>query len=257
MARPQVPVTAVTDNRGSRRHTEDMSTLTAEMTVGEIAAQAPGSVRVLERLGIDYCCGGGVAFDQACRERHLDPAAVRAEIAAAGQTTPEETDWQAAPVGSLIDHILSTHHVFTKRELPRLNGMLEKILARHSARHGDVLLPLADIFRAMTEELEGHLMKEEMILFPLIRRLEAGGGGEFHCGSVQNPIRVMVMEHDSAGDALRRMRMLTGGYAAPEDACATFRAFYAGIEELEKDLHRHIHLENNILFPRAVEMEGR
>jgi regulator of cell morphogenesis and NO signaling len=142
-----------------------------------------------------------------------------------------------------------------KREIPRLDAMFEKVLAKHGEGHGEVLRPLAQTFHAMAEEIDGHLMKEEMILFPLIRSIESGQGSEFHCGSVRNPIRVMLMEHDSAGDALARMRQLTGGYSAPEGACATFRALYAGLAEMEQDLHQHIHLENNILFPRVMEKE--
>jgi regulator of cell morphogenesis and NO signaling len=136
---------------------------------------------------------------------------------------------------------------------------LEKILAKHSARHADVLLPLAGTFQAMKEELDAHLMKEEMVLFPLIRSLERTPGTEapqFHCGSVANPIRVMMAEHDSAGQALATMRGLTGAYTPPEDACNTFRAFYFGLEAIERDLHQHIHLENNILFPRALELQS-
>ena len=239
-----------------------MSTHSPEITVGELAARMPASARVFEQFGIDYCCGGGQAFDQVCRTRGLDPAALLAEIErqadpAAGAAP--QRDWQSAPLNLLIDHIVGTHHVYMKTELPRLDGMLEKILAKHSARHAAVLLPLAETFRAMKEELEGHLMKEEMILFPLIRSLEEGGGEtkEFPCGSVQNPIRVMAAEHDSAGQALGGMRRLTAGYTPPEDACNTFRAFYFGLDRMERDLHQHIHLENNILFPRAAALESR
>ncbi|MGA2195930.1 MAG: iron-sulfur cluster repair di-iron protein [Bryobacteraceae bacterium] len=239
-----------------------MSTLSPVITVGELAARMPRSAQVFEQFGIDYCCGGGQAFDQVCRARGLDPAAVLAEIErqadpAAGAAS--QSDWQSTPLTLLIDHIVGTHHAYMKTELPRLDGKLEKILAKHSARHGAVLLPLAETFRAMKEELEGHLLKEEMILFPLIRSLDEGGPAarEFHCGSVQNPIRVMVAEHDSAGQALGGMRQLTAGYTPPEDACNTFRAFYCGLEEMERDLHQHIHLENNILFPRAVDLESR
>jgi regulator of cell morphogenesis and NO signaling len=120
-----------------------------------------------------------------------------------------------------------------------------------------VLRPLAETFRPMRAGLEGHPMKEEMVLFPLIRQLESSGVDRaFHCGSVRHPVRAMVMEHDSAGEALARLRELTGGYTPPNDACNTFRAFYAELAELERDLHRHIHLENNILFPRAVKLEA-
>jgi regulator of cell morphogenesis and NO signaling len=237
-----------------------MSTLSQEITVGQLAARMPASARVFEQFGIDYCCGGGQALDQACRTRGLDPAAVLAEIERQPDPAPgaaPQPDWQAAPLNLLIDHIIGTHHVYMKTQLPRMDGMLEKILAKHSARHGAVLLPLAETFRAMKDELEGHLMKEETILFPLIRSLEENGsqGREFHCGSVRNPIRVMVAEHDSAGHALGDMRQLTAGYTPPEDACNTFRAFYFELERMERDLHQHIHLENNILFPRAVALE--
>ena len=230
------------------------------MTVGEIAARMPASVRVLEQLGIDFCCGGQAPFSEACQARSLDPAAVLEQIerSAAGATAAAP-DWQSAPLASLIDHILNTHHAYLKSELPRLEAMLEKILAKHSERHGDVLSALADTFRPMHEELDGHMMKEEHILFPLIRSLESAPGRDVrfsHCGSVQNPIRVMVMEHDSAGEALARMRDITSGYTPPEDACNTFRAFYYELAELERDLHQHIHLENNILFPRAIELEA-
>ncbi|HLK65071.1 MAG TPA: iron-sulfur cluster repair di-iron protein [Bryobacteraceae bacterium] len=229
-------------------------TISPDQTVGEIAAQFPASVRVLERYRIDFCCGGRVPFGEACHKAGADPAAVRDEIANAGVAGEDSTDWQSASLNSLIDHIVNTHHVYLKAELPRLEAMLVKILAKHGEAHGGVLVPLAQTFRPMKEELLSHLMKEEMILFPLMRSLAAGEEGTFHCGSIQNPIRVMLMEHDSAGDALGRLRALTSGFTAPDDACNTFRAFYYELAELESDLHRHIHLENNILFPRAVEL---
>jgi len=235
-----------------------MTTISTDITVGEIAASQPVSARVFEKYGIDFCCGGRLPLAEACQRQGLDPAVVLDEInsAAHSHDAAPETDWQAAPLGRLIGHILDTHHTYTKEQLPRLEAMLGKILDAHSARHGDTLVPVAATFRAMRQELDGHLMKEEAILFPLIRALESGDGpGHFHCGSVRNPIRVMVMEHDSAGGALARLRHLTSGYQPPADACNTFRAFYFELSALEADLHRHIHLENNILFPRAVALE--
>ncbi|MBZ5582880.1 MAG: iron-sulfur cluster repair di-iron protein [Acidobacteriia bacterium] len=230
------------------------------MTVGEIAAQSPASIRVFEKHRIDYCCGGGLAVGEACAARGLNAAEVLQEVdGAAGPAV--SADWRSAQLGSLIEHIVENHHGYLKAHLPRMASMLEKILAKHSERHGDTLRPLAATFRGLKEELEAHLMKEEMILFPLIRSMEAtqgaaGGPAAFHCGSVQNPIRVMLMEHDSAGEALARMRQLTSGYTPPEDACNTFRGFYFELAEMERDLHVHIHLENNILFPRAVALQG-
>jgi regulator of cell morphogenesis and NO signaling len=233
------------------------------LTVGQIAAQSPLSIRVFERHQIDFCCGGNQPLSQACVARGLDPAEILDEIDGEAGTAAEadgEIDWKTASLNSLIDHIISTHHVYMKTQLPRMGAMLEKIVAKHSDRYGEVL-QVAATFSAMREELEGHLMKEEMILFPLIRRMEeARRRGQAipasHCGSVQNPIRVMVMEHDSAGEGLGELRRLTNGYAPPEDACNTFRALYAEMAVLERDLHQHIHLENNILFPRAVELEA-
>jgi regulator of cell morphogenesis and NO signaling len=212
-------------------------------------------VRVFEKHRIDFCCGGRVPLSEACQKLGTDPALLLEEIERAGAAGENSTDWQSASLPSLIDHIVNTHHVYLKSELPRLEAMLEKILSKHAEKHGDVLRPLAATFGPMKDELESHLMKEEMILFPLVRSLVEGGNAPFHCGSVGNPIRVMLWEHDSAGTALARIRELTGDFTPPADACNTYRAFYYELGELERDLHRHIHLENNILFPRALELE--
>jgi regulator of cell morphogenesis and NO signaling len=213
-------------------------------TIGEIAAESPSSVRVFEKHGIDYCCGGKIALADACEARGIPAAELELELAqAAAAETAEERDWTTAPLDLLIDHILSTHHLYLKRELPRLRFLLGKVLAAHGANHGDSLIPLGRTFDAMREELESHMAKEEMILFPAIRN---GFGG------VGRPIRVMELEHDSAGRALAAMREATGDYTLPGNACNTYRALFQGLQELEADLHRHIHLENNVLFPRAL-----
>jgi regulator of cell morphogenesis and NO signaling len=230
-------------------------TLSPDLTVGEIAARLPASVRIFEKHRIDFCCGGRIPFTEVCQKLGTDPAVLLEEIERADAAPEDSTDWKYATLASLIDHIVNTHHVYLKSELPRLEAMLEKILSKHADGHGDVLRPLAATLLAMKAELGSHMMKEEMILFPLIRALAEGDKSLFHCGSVRNPIRVMLMEHDSAGDALARLRELTSGFTPPADACNTFRAFYYELAELESDLHRHIHLENNILFPRAVELE--
>ena len=140
-----------------------------------------------------------------------------------------------APLSTLIDHILDTHHAYMKVQLPRVEARLAKVLHAHGDRHGDMLCAVARVYGAMKAELDGHLAKEEMVLFPLVRALEGGApSGSFHCGSVQNPIRVMFMEHDSAGEALVELRRLTGGYPVPPDACNTFRALYFELEEMEQ-----------------------
>jgi regulator of cell morphogenesis and NO signaling len=234
-----------------------MTTSTTDRTVGQIAAEFPASVRIFEKHGIDFCCGGKLPIDQACGAKGLDPAALMAEIDQAAQVpAADPTDWKNAPLSALIDHILDTHHAYMKVQLPRVEARLAKVLHAHGDRHGDMLCAVARVYGAMKAELDGHLAKEEMVLFPLVRALEGGApSGSFHCGSVQNPIRVMFMEHDSAGEALVELRRLTNGYTVPPDACNTFRALYFELEEMEKDLHRHIHLENNILFPRTIALE--
>jgi len=215
------------------------TTTSKDATIGQIAAETPASVRVFERYGIDYCCGGRVPFDEACRGRGLDAEAVRAEIEREAPAADDQTDWTKAPVNDLIDHILEKHHVYLKTNLPLIEAKIAKVMQAH----GEKVPAIAGVFGAMKEELDAHMMKEEMILFPMIRSTGRGAIG---------PIRVMLAEHDSAGDALAALRSLTSGYAVPEGACNTWRSLYFELAELERDLHRHIHLENNVLFPRVL-----
>ncbi|HWB85904.1 MAG TPA: iron-sulfur cluster repair di-iron protein [Bryobacteraceae bacterium] len=235
-----------------------MKTLSADVPVGDIVARFPASVRVFEKHGIDFCCGGSVTVGDACHSRGLDAFALLREVEQAGEPAgADSTDWQSASLGDLIDHIVDTHHGYLKTELPRVQGMLEKVLRAHSERHSDVLKPLAASFYPLQEELDAHMMKEERILFPMIRGLETGQPGHFPFrGAIESPIHVMMHEHDSAGRSLEAMREVTSNYTPPADACNTYRALYQALDELERDLHLHIHLENNILFPRATNLEA-
>ncbi|MCL5742812.1 MAG: iron-sulfur cluster repair di-iron protein [Acidobacteria bacterium] len=238
-----------------------MTTLTERKTVGEIAAEAPATVRVFQKYNIDFCCGGKLPLSEACRSHGIDTEALLAELSGAlGARTADATNWNAQSLGGLIDHIVAAHHGYLKAELPRLAAMMTKVLQAHGPNHGESLEPLAATFEALKAELDAHLQKEELILFPLIKRMEAASRegaalAPAHCGSVNNPIRVMEYEHDNAGQALARMRTVTSDYTLPEDACNTYRALFHGMQELETDLHQHIHLENNVLFPRAASME--
>ncbi|HEY7089694.1 MAG TPA: iron-sulfur cluster repair di-iron protein [Tepidisphaeraceae bacterium] len=237
-----------------------MSNEIAESLVGQLVSQRPARARIFDSFGIDYCCGGGKSLAAACSARNLDVDTVVAVLRAfdAEAAAPADSrDWTKASMAELCDHIEQTHHAYLKQELPRLEQCLRKIAARHGP--GDArLVELLDVFLSFRAELEQHAMKEERILFPLIRRLEAGDSPTtFHCGSVNNPIRVMVMEHDHAGAALARMRDLTDGYQAPPDACNTYRSTMDAMLQLERDMHRHVHKENSILFPRAAEAEAK
>ncbi|HWQ54141.1 MAG TPA: iron-sulfur cluster repair di-iron protein [Bryobacteraceae bacterium] len=238
-----------------------MSTLTEHRTVGEIAAEYPATVRVFQRHQIDFCCGGKLPLANACESRGLAPEKLLEELeeAAAGRQT-DATDWNAASLTALIDHIVRTHHEYLKSELPRLSEMLARVISKHNNKYGQIPEQLGEIFEGLRAELESHLMKEENVLFPLVEQMEAAAKAGVsappaHCGSVNNPIRVMVHEHDSAGGALAELRAVSRNYAVPEDACNTFRALYHDLEVLEADLHQHIHLENNVLFPRAAALE--
>ena len=231
---------------------------TTEKTVGQIAAEKPAAVRVFEKYGIDFCCGGKVPVAKACESHGVAVESLMREVEEAGNSAPDLREWVSAPLNVLIDHIIGTHHAYLKAELPKLSARMAKVINAHGERRAE-LAQMGGILEDLREELEAHLMKEEMVLFPIIRRMEAGerGAAASHCGSVANPIRVMEHEHDAAGTALARLRELSSGYQVPADACNTYRALYYELEQLEGDLHRHIHLENNILFPRAATLEGR
>jgi regulator of cell morphogenesis and NO signaling len=230
-----------------------MTDLTPETPVGQLVVERPSRARLFEQLGIDYCCSGAKPLDRACREQGLDVAAVLRNLEAieAGDGGPDGFDAAGATMTELVDHIVAQHHDYLRRELPRLAILADRVVTAHAARHPE-LSELRAVFDSLREELTFHMLKEEKVLFPVIKRLEAAAEmPELHCGSVLNPIRVMEHEHDDAGAALARLRALTAGYTPPADACPTYRALLDGLAELEADLHRHIHEENNILFPGA------
>jgi regulator of cell morphogenesis and NO signaling len=230
-------------------------------TVREIALNQPSSIRVFESFGIDYCCGGRKPLAVACREQDVEIEAVLAALAqAASEPGPEETDWSKASLESLAAHIVSTHHEYVRKELPRLDALAKKVVAAHGPNHSE-LPELQHALYRLDNELTRHLFKEETILFPYIAQLEhalAHGGARPHgCfGTVANPIAMMMQEHDDAGELLAQIRELSGNFTPPQDACPTYHAFFNGLKDFEKDLHQHIHLENNILFPRAIAMES-
>ena len=229
-------------------------TVTATETVGEIVAANPSSARLFERYGIDYCCGGNRPLAEACSEKGLSLEEFSRELTAA-DAPGTERDWRAAPLAELIGHIVGKHHNYLRSELPEIERKIEKVLAAHGERHGGTLAALREVFRGLKAELSEHMMKEERILFPMIRNMEITARLAMPAGAIQHPIREMEHEHASAGQALAEMRRLTKDFSPPDDACNTFRVLYRQIEELESDLHTHIHLENNILFPRAAELE--
>jgi regulator of cell morphogenesis and NO signaling len=229
-----------------------------ERTVGQLVTERPGRARVFEAFGIDYCCGGKKPLAEAIREKRLDPQTVLRVLETFDEQAPAtERDWSKASLTALADHIEQTHHAYLKNELPRLEYLVNKVANRHGS-HTPQLVELARVFAAFKLELESHMQKEEVVLFPICRRMDHPvSPQQFHGGSVENPIAVMVREHEDAGDALKRMRELTNDYTPPLDACNTYRALFESLRELEQDMHRHVHKENSILFPKALELEQK
>ena len=230
-------------------------TITAATTVGEIASAFPSSVRIFQQHGIDFCCGGRTPLEAACREHGLSFEALSTLIeAAAAVPAPEPRDWRQAPLHALVAHIVATYHDTLREELPRLQGMAAKVTRVHGAR-APFLLRLNTAVNELSDDLLAHMDKEEVILFPAIVAREAGPSPQRM--PLSGPIHVMEHEHDRAGSLLAEMRRITDGYTAPPWACQTFKALYHGLEELESSMHVHVHLENNILFPRALDLVPR
>jgi regulator of cell morphogenesis and NO signaling len=220
--------------------------ITTTHPVGTIAAEHPLATRVFARHGIDFCCGGGRPLEAVCEEKGLEPAVVLEEILKEiAATSGFSESWSEAPLDHLMDHILHAYHKPLWEELPRLDAMARKVLEVHHDKNPEGLTELVRVYGALRAELEQHMMKEEQILFPMVRR----GQGIMASG----PISVMEYEHEAAGEALRRLRVLTSDYEVPAEACNTWRALWHGLAALETELHEHIHLENNILFPRALD----
>ncbi|MGA1981610.1 MAG: iron-sulfur cluster repair di-iron protein [Acidobacteriaceae bacterium] len=230
-------------------------------TVREIALDQPTSIRVFEQFGIDYCCGGRKPLAEACAASNLEVDAVLAALESAAQgSAPVAEDWSKASLEALSAHIVATHHAYVKSELPRLAVLAEKVVRRHGDTQAELPLIQAKL-ALLDEELTQHLAKEEVVLFPYVtkleRALETGSTLPRGCfGTVANPIAMMTAEHDAAGGLLAEIRQLSHHFTTPAGACPTYHAFYDGLREFEQDLHQHIHLENNILFPRAIALEA-
>lgn len=234
---------------------------TTAQTVRDIAMENPASVRVFEKYGIDYCCGGRVPLAEACAARNLDLDEVIASLgSSASAAAPGEKDWARETLANLSAHIVNTHHAYITREMPRLNELAAKVVSRH----GDTRAELPTIqskLAELGEEMIAHQGKEEVVLFPYIAKFERYASGEAakprSCfGTMDHPITMMTRDHDYAGNLMAEIHALSQDFTVPEGACPTFRAFYTGLREFEQDLHQHIHLENNILFPRAIALEA-
>jgi regulator of cell morphogenesis and NO signaling len=240
-----------------------MMTISSTMKVRDVALDLPQATRVFEKLKIDYCCGGDKPLYEACAaagievenlERMLD------EARRAGAEGNGLLNFQKSTLTDLVGHILEKHHVYTKEEMVRLTALIEKVIGAHGQNHSE-LREIGDVFQRLCADLTPHMFKEEQILFPYILEMERASQQNRPApfapfGTVNNPVRMMMMEHETVGDILRELRSLSSNYTVPPDGCISYQTLYQALEAFEQDLHQHIHLENNILFPRAIELEG-
>jgi len=226
---------------------------TRETHVSELAASAPATIKVFQRYGIDFCCGGHRPLTEACEAQQVDVDRLMRELEASLAEMPDERNWQGAPLQDLVMEIQHRFHQPLREELPRLAFMVDKVVRVHGHRHPEMLSGVQREFRALCDELLPHMTKEDEVLFPAIVALERGEPSPMGAWPwIEGPIEVMEDDHDRAGAALANLRALTSGYQWPADACATFQGLFYGLSVLERDMHVHIHLENNILFPRAA-----
>ncbi|GMA41576.1 iron-sulfur cluster repair di-iron protein [Mobilicoccus caccae] len=233
--------------------TAGTTTITPETLVGDLVTDDPRRTRVLDRFGVDYCCGGRRTLGEVASAGDLDLDALISELDVAGES--ETPDWAAMAPADLARHIVESHHAYLWEEMPRVLALAEKVARVHGGRHPE-LADVEQLTTSLVAELEPHLTKEERILFPAIETFYATEGPvDFPFGRLANPIRMMLAEHDEAGEILAKLRQVSAGFVTPEDGCGSYTALYSGLEEMEKDLHLHIHKENNVLFPRVMQDE--
>ncbi len=231
--------------------------MTSETTVGEIVRAVPARSRIFENLGIDYCCGGKKPLAEACRAKGLDPATVVTMLTALdGVPTTIKVNPDAMSLSELCDHIEKFHHGYLREELPRLDFLTRKVSAVHGD-HEPRLVEVRRVFESFQSEMASHTKEEDEAVFPAIRRLESGNGDKpAAAANLKALFDKLGSEHENAGAALAQFKELTDTYTPPDWACNTFRALYDGLAQLEKNMHQHVHKENNVLFPRALAFRG-
>ncbi len=236
--------------------------LTQETKLKDVVLRHPATAAVLEKAGLDYCCGGKETVGEACLHAGMPAEELLARLReAAAEAAPEARNWTGVPLGDLTRYIREKHHAYVRAALPRIQEHLRKVWEEHGERHPE-LARIQELFDSLGRELTQHMQKEEIILFPYVEKLAAAAetGARLEApffGAVQNPVSAMLREHDSAGELIKEIHRLSSGYVSPADGCATYELAYRELAEFDHDLRQHVHLENNVLFPRAVEMEQK
>lgn len=234
--------------------------ITKSPTIGSFVANDYRTAAVFQKYGIDFCCKGGKTIDEVCEKKKINTGQLMNELdEITRQPDNQVTDFQSWPADLLADYIEKKHHRYIEQVTPSLKQFLEKLCKVHGSNHPE-LFEINKEFNASAGELAAHMKKEELILFPYVRKMVAAKNSNQQpakpvFGTVQNPIQMMVQEHDTEGERFRKIAELSNNYDPPADACTTYRVAFSSLKEFENDLHLHIHLENNILFPAAIEME--
>lgn len=232
-----------------------------ELKVGDVVSANINSAHVFKKYGIDFCCGGGISIQKACEKKNVDMESLLQDLKNLDEKVMPSQNFKNWELDFLIDYIMNTHHVYVKESLEMLDAYSSKVARVHGEGHPPVV-EIYEWFLAVAEELTAHMQKEELILFPYIKNLVAANRAgssinQPHFGTVQNPITMMENEHEKAGDILKEIAKISNNYNPPDWACNTFKALYAKLDEFEQDLHLHVHLENNILFPKAIALEAK
>jgi regulator of cell morphogenesis and NO signaling len=232
---------------------------TTNLTVGQWVAQNYKTAQIFRNYGIDFCCGGGISVEKACSQKNAPYVTVLSELESLGNTASVSENYNSWKLDFLADYIVNTHHDYIKNKLPELNFYANKVARVHGERHPE-LYDILRLFLEIEQEMSQHMMKEEHVLFPFIKemvsaQISAQQLSKPPFGTVKHPVEMMEHEHDSAGRIMEEIQQLTNNFTPPDDACTTYRVLFQNLKAFQEDLHKHVHLENNILFPKATKLE--
>lgn len=230
-----------------------------QKTVADLVTENIKTAHIFKKHGIDFCCGGGISIERACEKKGVDYTVLEVELSQALSENDRTYNYKSWTPDFLTDHIINVHHTYVEENSTLLLQYSDRVMKVHG-HHNTELVKINDLVKAVVEELAGHMKKEELILFPFIKKMVNAQKDDITLprpafGTVDNPIAMMEDEHEHAGELFRQIAHLSNNYTPPDHACNTYRAFYAKLQEFENDLHLHVHLENNILFPKAKQME--